>query len=246
MKFKELLFIKKKYPRKYDWPTSDYFTAANKLSNMYSNLTETFDDYTKRDDFKFDPYLNEWAVAGLESFIANCLTFCMNIDPDNREGYAEWRSKRKSTMPTKQSVPIHFAYVPFNVKRATRDYRGYEARIKSQKAMAEYRRLTKYDQRRNMSGWRWISYFERLSKWTKDAFERTGRGRRIFGLYRKPFSIISEDKEAHAFCKIVASYIIGLTMIAQEIQSRFLSGEFLDTEWKFTLNKWDYENECPK
>ncbi len=232
IRLENIYSVKKRYPDRFRWPDHDYWMVARKLGNMADRLEKAAQRETL-----YDPYMNEWIIACLDAFCAGAYDFIMHIDPDNSHNYAHWRADHKITLPTKQSVPIHFAYVPFNVKNALRyGEEHYKSHIiPTKNSQAKYRRLTKYHLNRAIA-WREADSWEYFGKFWKKEFERTGRAKKWYGIYKAPFS----DKEKVAedrfrLNKVYANYIVCLVMCAKELKERFMAGEFLDTSWKMKL-----------
>ncbi len=231
IKFENLYAMRKRYKNRYDWPNHDYWTVARKLGAM----AERLENYAQKEKI-YDPYMNEWIIACLDAFCAGAYDFIMHIDPDNSRNIAHWRADHKITLPTKQSVPLHFPYIPFNVRNALRfGDENYKTQVvPGMYQRLKWRKLTKYNINRDIE-YRDVGQWEYIAKFWKKEFERTGRQKRWYGIWKPPFH--EEMRDRDNLHKPIASYIVCLIMCAKELKERFMAGEFLNTDWKPKLNK---------
>lgn len=229
IRFEELYPIKKRFPTKYDWPSWEYFRVARQLGNLAERLEK---EMARKD--VYDPYTHNWIIACLDACIAGAYDFIMHLDPENAGNVAYWRCEHKITLPTKQSVPLHFPYIPFNVRNAignnSLDYYKTEI-VKRQRIKAEYRKLTKFLPNREIS-YSVTRSWENIAKFWHNEFEYKGRMSKHY-TYKHPFKEKGSDK--YRLNKMYAAYIVAITMQAKELKERYMSGEFLNTEWKMKL-----------
>lgn len=222
------------YWSKHKWPSTSARWKLQTFDNAYNYLFDGLPKYSKDETFKFDQHTNEWVIACLGSFIAYALDFCMIADPDNRDNYYEWRKKYKSSLPPKQTVPLHFAYVYFNIPMKMKY--GIDKYKETVKFMGGKYRLKKRPKHTTndvpSAGKRWGGYFEDLSKSIKKVTQYSGKMRKNYQ-WKKPFRRGNDD----SINKIYANYVVVLIMEAQEWLTRFQAGEFIDHDWKPTLNK---------
>ena len=230
--------LKNMYWTKHKWPSVNARWKLQTFDNAYAYMFKSLPKYLKDSRFKFDVHTNEWVIACLSSFIAYALDFCMVADPDNRDNYYEWRKKYKSSLPTKQSVPLHFAYVQFSVRinfrHGREDYNKAVARMQS-RADQKKRKMVKHtDAGVPQAAKMWGGFFEDLSKSIKRVTQYSGKSRK-YRQWKQPFVHGNDD----SINRIYANYVVVLIMEAQEYLTRFQAGEFIDHNWKPTMKHAD-------
>lgn len=220
------------------WPEEHTRWKLKTFDNAHYYMFIGLPKHLKDDRFKFDRHTNEWAIACLSSFIAYALDFCMIADPDNRDNYYEWRKKYKSSLPTKQSAPLHFPYVFFNIRGNMRyggvNYAQAVARMQK-RANNTRRKIAKYTSVGvPQAAKTWGMYFEDLSKSIKKVTQYSGATRK-YKQWKAPFL----NGNANPMNKIFANYVVVLIMEAQEYLTRFQAGEFFDDDWKPVMKHAD-------